>query len=226
MFTIAVFSRALIFSPHHFSPQVIGTFDADLNGSKQKNEVWINSGSMMESQKELTQDWLKDGWAPVAQGMDFAPTLLGLDNAPDVLAPYLQMKMFEKDGVYRFLSLLQDSEKDQTYGWVSETPKKILDPSQALSHWEFPLMPPKNPSKLYLQKCMNCQMAFIFMSQNTDLTGVFKTSCANQDFDLIPLSRSNDRLSFMLKKGKIRILAMLDYGENENLISLLYFPKN
>lgn len=225
VFAISVFSRALIFSSFHFDPQPIGEFEAELNGSKQKNEVWVNAGSMKELQENLTKEWMKEGWTPVSQGMDFAPTLLGLEAAPDVLSPYLQMKMFEKNEAYRTLSLLEDSERGQTYGWVSETPKKILDLSQAQAHWDFPLAPPPQAIRLYCQKTSNFQMAFIFLSSKDDLVPLFKNLCFSQSFDLRPLGRNNDRLSYMLGKGKIRLLALLDYGQKENVISLVYFRK-
>lgn len=225
VFTVVVFSRALIFSSFHFYPQPIGEFEAELNGSKQKNEVWVNAGNMKELQAELTKEWMKEGWTPVSQGMDFAPTLLGLRAAPDVLSPYLQMKMFEKSNAYRTFSLLEDSERGQTYGWVSETPKNILDLSQARAHWDFPFFPPSQAVRLYCQKSQNFQMAFIFIPANQDLTSLFLKLCVSQNFDLHPLGRSNDRPSYMLGKGKLRLLALLDYGQKENVISLVYFSK-
>jgi hypothetical protein len=226
IFTVAVFSRALIFGTHSFNPQIIGSFDADLNGLKQKNEIWVNSGNINDLQKELTQAWEKEGWAQVAQGMDFAPTLLGLNGMKDVLSPYLQMKLFEKGKMYRSLNLLQGSQNDQTYGWVSETPKDILDPSKAISHWDFPLRPPVQAKRLYLEKYMDCQMAFIFVPANLNPKTLFSNLCTDQNFELVSLGQTNERASFMLMKGHLRILAMLDYGSKENLISMVYFNKN
>jgi len=225
VFTVAVFSRAIIFSSFHFNPQLIGEFEAELNGAKQKNEVWVNEGSMQDLQEELTKEWSKQGWTVVSQGMDFAPTLLGTSKAPDILSPYLQMKLFEKNNSYRTLSLLQDSERLQTYGWVSETPKSILDLSQAQAHWNFPLTPPAQAIRLYCQKTMNFQMAFIFIPTQRDLFPLFQNLCASQHFALHSLGRSNDRSSYMLAKGNLRLLALLDHGQKEDVISLVYLSK-
>jgi hypothetical protein len=225
IFTVAVVCRALIFSNFRFNPKPIGDFEAELNGSKQKNEVWVNTGRMKDVQAELTKEWINQGWNPVAQGMDFAPTLLGLGNSTDVLSPYLQIKMFEKDENYRTLSLLEDSEQCQTYGWVSETPKNILDLSQARAHWTFPFQPPDQAIRLYCQKSMNFQTAFIFLPSNQEPLKLFQDLCLSQNFEVRSLGQSNGRLSFILAKGNLRLLALLDYRQKENVISLVYFPK-
>lgn len=225
VFTVAVFSRALIFSPFRFDPQPIGQFEAEINGSKQKNDVWVNMGSMEDLQAELTEEWSKEGWHPVHHGMDFAPTLLGLEAAPDILSPYLQMEIFEKKDSYRTLSLLQDSEKNQTYGWVSDTPKNVFDLSQAQAHWDFPFQPPLQAKRLYCQKNLNFQMAFIFIPPQRNLAAFFQKLSSFQNFELRYLGQSNDRASYMLSKGRLRLLALLDNGQKESVISLVYFAK-
>lgn len=226
VFTLSVVSRALIFSPLRFEPKILGHFETEMNGSKQDNQVWVNDGNLKDLEKTIVQDWTGLGWKTVAQGMDFAPSLLGIGKTSEILSPYIQMKVFQKNDTLRTLSLMQDPQGDRTYGWVSETPKDVLDLERARTHWDFPFSPPKYAQRLICQKNPKFELAFIFLPPNGDLPKAFHQICSAQGFQIKPFQDAQNHLGYLLSRGSVRLLAILDAVEKEDRISLVCFKKN
>lgn len=226
LFTLSVFSWALIFSPLRFDPQVLGHFESEMNGSAQDNVVWVNDGTLRALQVLIEQDWGRSGWRPVAHGTDFAPSMLGFGKGTNILSPYLQMKVFEKNDTFRTLSLMQDSQGDRTYGWVAETPKDILDPVKARAHWDFPFSAPKNATRLIYQRNPKFRIAFIFLPKGRDLPEVFRTICRDQGFQIKPFQDTPGHLGYLIQRGSARLLALLDPAGKEDLISLVLFERS
>jgi hypothetical protein len=226
VFTLSVVSWALIFSPLRFEPKILGHFETEMNGSKQNNQVWVNDGNLKNLEKTIVRDWTGSGWKPMAQGMDFAPSLLGIGKTSEVLSPYIQMRVFQKNDTLRTLSLMQDPLGDRTYGWVSETPKDILDLEKARAHWDFPFTPPKYAQLLICQKNPKFQLAFIFLPTNRDLSKAFNQICLAQGFQIKPFQDTPDHWGYLLSRGSVRLLAILDATEKEDRISLVRFSKN
>ena len=225
LFTLSVFSWALIFSPLRFDPMTLGHFESEMNGTTQDNVIWVNDGNLKGLQTLIEQDWARSGWHPVAQGTDFAPSMLGFGKGTNILSPYLQMKVFEKSDRFRTLSLMQDSQGDQTYGWVAETPKDILDPVKARAHWDFPFSAPKTATRLICQKNPKFRIAFIFLPKGGDLPEVFDGLCRNQGFQIKPFQDTPGHLGYLLQRGSARLMALLDPTGKEDLISLVLFEK-
>lgn len=226
LFTLSVCSWALIFSPLQFDPKILGHFESEMNGSKQDNLIWVNDGSLKDLQGLIEKDWARAGWKPVAQGTDFAPSLLGFEKNSEVLSPYLQMKVFQKNETLRALSLMQDSQGDRTYGWVAETPKDILDLAKARAHWDFPFTPPKSATRLICQRNPKFQIAFIFLPKSQNLPRTFQGLCEDQGFQTKPFQNSPGHLGYLVHRGPARLLALLDQDGKDDLISLVHFLKN
>ncbi|HVZ80575.1 MAG TPA: hypothetical protein VHE12_07225 [bacterium] len=226
LFTLSVFSWALIYSPLRFDPRTLGHFKTELNGFQQDNILWVNDGEPKALGSLIDREWAHSGWRPVAQGMDFAPRLLGLSDLPTVLSPYVQMRVYENTGSYRTLGLMEDPQGDRTYGWVAESPKGLLDLQKARAHWSFPFAPPRDAKRLIHQQNPKFELAFIFLPKTHDLDDEFERSCRSQGFETRQFQGTPDHSDYLLVKGQVRLLALLEPGTKEDLISLVRFEKN
>ncbi len=223
IFAGTVMAWALIYSPVHFAPKFLSQYETEINGLKQKNELWVNEGHLTALLPVITQNWLKDGWRPAGNNLDLTSAILGaLDENTD-LSDQVQVRVFQKKDFHKTLGLWEPTGENQTYGWVSEIPDKALNPSTAKSNWHFPFIPPENSNRLYCQKLKNLQIALITLPADTRFEDHFHESCINQGFTQNLWRNDPDKKSYILSKGKTRLLAVLTAEGNQDSISLAYF---
>src|ERR1700679_3038701 len=134
LLTSSVVSWALISSPLRFQPQTISRYETKVNGKSQKTELWINQGRLTDLMPIIVKEFTNDHWEPLGNGLDLTSTLLGSISDSFVLSDQVQVKLFEKNGLYKTLGLWQSKDTDETYGMTSEVPNTIFNLSQAKSN--------------------------------------------------------------------------------------------
>jgi len=221
IFTSSVISWAVIFSPIRFQPKIIEKFETQVNGLSQKNEVWVNQGSLEKLIPIITEKLAGDGWAVLGKSINLAPEFFGILDEESALDPKLQMKVFKKGKIYKTVGLWEASDENQTYGYVSEIPDASFSPIQARTQWKFPLKPPDDADELFCQKLENFQIALISLPMVKNPDNTLSQLCASQGFNRKLLRRESDKKTYLLSKSNTRIVAILSFEENQNYLSMV-----
>ncbi len=220
----SVTTWALIYSPYRleFSPKA--RFEAVMNGSRQTHEIEVASGSLENVLAQTMARWRKEGWESESGTLNLASPLLGMKRDEPLLSSFLHVSLFKKGDLRRVLGLWSDSKNGQVYRWVAELPKATLDDGAARSHWKFPVNPPTGVLRLYNGSLEGLQTAgWSYPANSTDVLD-FGSFVAAQGFDQSPFPGSPGEKAYILKKGSVRILAVLREGEKGNSVGMVYFP--
>jgi hypothetical protein len=216
---------ALIFSPFHSSSKKISEFQVEINGYQGQNQVLTSSAPIDRSLKELTGQWEGEGWKSLTNNLNLAPILMNIPKNYEKLASSLiQLQIFQKNGDYRLLGLLNDVNSNQTYQWIDEVPKKALqgqDPSKV----EFPLKPPQNASNILTvksEKIETCSWSFL---TNSNIEDQFIHTYASQGFSGRTWSKQPGESIYILQRGSVKLLATLNQSGGKNIISLVKLKK-
>jgi hypothetical protein len=227
IFTSTVIAWALIFSPVRFSPKTLQEFQTKINGTEEKNQIWVNEGHLKELLPVIVEKWDKEGWKIHGQKMDLTPAVLGLLDDSIDLEDNLQVRVFKKGDLYRTLGLWEPPGNDETYGWVGELPDRAFNPSLAVEKWDFPMAPPPNALRIYCQGLGNLKVALISLPPPRNFDDQFLAYCSSQGFTGKLWKKNEDESVYFLNQGGKKILAFLNMDEGEGHISLVSFdPKN
>jgi hypothetical protein len=221
IFSSAVISWALIFTPIQFDPQTIHRFSTQINGLPQEHTLWVNSGPLNRLIPLIEAQYQKQGWQPVGSGFDFAPAALGTQDPSFAFPDSFQIKLFEKDGEARTLGLWQSPQADQTYGWACDTPQAIQDFGQARKNWDFPFLPPSTAVSFYVEKLKNFQVAIIILPVSPHPGEQFDEICRSQSFSKSPYAKGAQGASFILRKNNCRLLAQVISGRAQTSLSFV-----
>jgi len=218
--TSSVISWAVIFAPIHFQPKIIEKFETQINGLKQKNEIWINQGSLEKLIPLIMEKWTNEGWVSEGSSLNLAPEFFGVLDESSSLDSKIQMKVFKKEKIYKTLGLLESADRNQTYGYVSEIPDAAFNPKQARARWKFPLLPPDTSDELFCQKLQNFQVAFISIPADKNPENTFNQLCLSQGFNQKIWRQEIDKKIYILTKGNKRIVAIISFEETRCHISM------
>ncbi|MGH7739352.1 MAG: hypothetical protein ACREL1_04325 [bacterium] len=221
IFSSAVLSWALIFSPLAFDPRTIRHFQTHLNGIAQDQKIWVNPGKLNRLIPGLEARYRAQGWLPLGHGMDFAPAALGIENPAIGFPDSLQIKFFKKNGIYRTLGLWQSPQEDQTYGWTCDTSQDFQDWRQARSQWSFPFKPPANTSAFYAEKIGKLQIAILVLPASRNPSETFAALCRAQGFEETAYPGGPSAASFLLSKNRKRFVAQVQADPTRTSISVM-----
>jgi hypothetical protein len=204
---------------------LISEFSVEVNKSTNKNKIFLNSSSISLSLEAETEKWEAKGWKNMTGKINLATALL---NTPREYSEYLnqlvQVRAFENKESLRVLGLLATGNGRQAYQWVSEIPKKSLQP-QDPSTVDFPLKPPPESFNVLTIKSKNIETLIWSLSSKTNIDETFSRVYSSQGFSGRLLAKQNAESFFILKRGSIKLLALVrDTGKN-NTISLVKLNK-
>jgi len=192
-----------------------------LTDKKQKTDFWINQGQLTDLLPLITQSWTKDNWIPLNDGIDLTSVLLGSLSKDVDLSNQVQIKAFEKGGLYRTLGLWQSKDTDATYGVTSDFPKTAFNSNGAKSNWKFPVPPPSTNTALFDLKLQSLHIGVILLPHSEEPFHVFNTACANKGFTQTLISEEKGKKVFLLSDKKNKILVVFNQEELNNSISLV-----
>jgi hypothetical protein len=219
--SVSVIGWALISSPLKFNPQLITHTEADFNGEKEKTDFWINQGRLIDLTPLITNEWTKDNWRPLGDGIDLTSVMLGSLGKGLDLSNQLQIKAFEKKGLYRTLGLWQSKDADATYGVTSDFPKAAFNSNEAKSNWKFPIPPPASSTALFEVKLQTLHIGVILLPRSAEPFSAFNEACANKGFTQTLISEEKGKKVFLLSDKKNKILVVFSQEESHNSISLV-----
>lgn len=217
----SVVSWALISSPLRFQPQTISRHETKVNGQPQKTELWVNQGRLTDLMPIIIKQFTNDHWKSLGDGLDLTSSLLGSISDSFDLSDQVQIKLFEKQGLYKALGLWQSKDTDMTYGMTSEIPNSIFNLSQAKSNWGFPFAPPPAATKLFYENFENLKIGFIYLPIGDEPVQQFDQICSSQGFSEILWQKESNKKIYILSDRKIKILAILNFEPHRNIISLV-----
>lgn len=216
---------ALIFSPFHLNSKRISEFQVEINGYSALNQVLTSSFPIDRSLKAITGQWESEGWKSITNNFNMAPILMNIPEKYEKLASSLvQLQMFEKNGDYRLLGLLNDMNSNQTYQWINEFPKKAIrgqDPSKV----EFPLKPPQTASNVFTIKSEKVKTCSWSVPVSFRIEDQFIHTYALQGFSGRVWSKRTGESIYILQRGSVKLLAVLNQSGNKNIISLVQLNK-
>ncbi len=223
LFSLAVTSRALIYSQLSFDPKIISRYEIHANGLTQSNQFWVNDGCLTDLLPLLERHYKQEGWTPCLSGKDLVPDLLQLEGlAPDI-SDQFQIKMFQKPGCRLALGLLQSADSPQTYGWEGVLPDACLNLKQERKAWGLPFPAPLEATQLISEKLENLEFGVALFNREKDLTDLFKSLCIRDQWKAIPLKPDAESLSFLISKGNEMLLAVLSHPDNGDSITFVKF---
>jgi len=121
-------------------------------------------------------------------------------NTPKSYRPYLdrvvQLRLFENRENLRVLGLLNNANDHQTYQWIAEMSKKVLEPQEA-SSVDFPLEPPASASDIITVKLEKMETCAWSMPHSSDFQALY----SDQGFSGRILSVRNGGTVYLLQKG-------------------------
>ncbi len=200
---------ALISSPLRFQPQTISRYETKINGQSQKTELWINQGRLNDLMPIIVKEFTNDHWKPFGNGLDLTSALLGSICDSFDLSDQVQIKLFEKNGLYKVLGLWQSKNVDETYGMTSDLPNSVFNLSLAKSSWGFPFAPPPSATQLFYEKLEMLKIGFIYLPPGDDAIQQFNQICSNQGFSEILWQEKKDKKVYILTNKKFKILAIV-----------------
>lgn len=224
-FTAAVGAWALIFSPFHLNSKKISEFSSEVNGTVGINQILVCASPLPESLRATTQQWQSEGWKCTTGTLNLAPLLLksskenwaGLDSLA-------QLRIFQKGDSYRLLGLLSDFNDNQTYEWIAEVPKKALK-SLKPSEVDFPLKPPSTALDIRTVKSKKIETCMWSLRSPKKPDAQFMDTYASQGFSGRLWSKQNRESIYILRRGTLRLLAVVEAGNKKSSISVVKLDK-
>lgn len=220
LFSGSIVSWALISSPLRFEPQVINHFENDFNGQKQRTDIWVNQGRLTELLPLVTQEMEKNNWKSLGRGIDLGSAILGLNAKGLDFSDQFDVKVWEKDGVYRTIGLLQSKDTDTTYGATSDFPKTAFDMDKTLKNWNFPIPPPRGDDLLFNVQLKNVKLGIVLFSHSEEPFKNFKQLCSEKGFSQNLEEEEKNKKVFLLTDKKNKILAIFDQEGPTDSIAL------
>jgi hypothetical protein len=212
---------ALISSPLRYQPQIINHYVTQVNGQTQKTEFWVNQGRLTELMPLIVKEFKNDHWEPLGSGLDLTPALLGSIGDSFDLSDQIQIKLFEKNGLYKALGLWQSKNTDETYGMTSEVPNAIFNLARAKSNWGFPFPPPSTATQLFYEKMENLEIGFICLPPGDEPIDQFNQISFSLGFSQTPWQKEKNKKIYLLSNKKTKILVILNSEDRRNVISLV-----
>ena len=203
---------ALITSSSDGDLQLVAKFDISINGTTEPNRIQVTSEPLDRSLAEMTQRWEKEGWTPLPKGLDFISALLDLPpQYARSLDPLAKLVVFQDKGKqkFRILGLWRDEANGRTYQWTAELPKGALHPSDP-SRLPFPFKPPTRAIDVVSVNTGKVDVLGWKEGPGKDPERTLGLCCSSQGFDQKPLSRNGQESAFLLQRGSVKLLAVVD----------------
>jgi len=209
---------ALIYSPFIPTRKSLGDFAARINGVTARGSLYATDLAARPAVTRIMTDWNKEGWKET--GGNLAPVLLALPrNLDSSLSEILQVRIFHNRrlAAFRALALLTDANRGQTYEWVAEIPQKALQSPDPHSV-DFPLNPSANAADI--RQITVEKMAILYWVQppGLDPTGFFQRLYASQGFSGRIYSREKFGATFILRRGSLKLFAMVQETADKSTI--------
>lgn len=222
---IAAGAWALIFSPFHLRSREISEFSVKVNGADEKNQIWACEVSVPKSLESLSHEWESEGWKCSTGKFNLASALLLLPpEDQEILAQVIQLRVFEKKHFYRLLGAINNPEENQTYGWTAEFPQAALQ-SQNPSKIDFPLKPPAGAFEildLEFQKMAACSWSLpAVKNPRIQLQRIYTA----QGFSGRLFAQQDGESVYILQRGPIKLMAVLEVADKKSTISVVKLDK-
>lgn len=224
-FIVSVGGWALISSPFHLNSEKISEFSVQVNGAAEVHQILVCHSPLQESLRAISRQWQNDGWKCVTGTLNVAAIALKLpQGARSGLDSLAQLRVFQKGSLFRLLGLLSDFDDEQVYEWVVEVPQralKNLKPSEV----DFPLKPPSNAlgiMDIKFEKIEACSW-LLQSSKNPDLE--FTSTYSAQGFSGRLWSKQDRKSIYILHRGFLRLLAVVEPEKEKNLVSVVKLGK-
>ncbi len=216
---------ALIFAPFHLNSKKISEFQLKINGYPSQNQVLASSAPIDKSLNAITGQWESEGWKSQTNTINLAPILMNIpENYEKLASSLVQLQIFQKNGDYRLLGLFDNSNNNQTYQWIEEVPKKAIQ-SEDPSKVEFPLKPPQSALNVFTIKSKKIETCGWSFSSSSKIEDQFIHTYASEGFNGKIWSKHTGESVYILQRGTIKLLAVLNQSGNRNTISLVKLNK-
>ena len=212
---------ALIYSSTHLATSTVSEFTAQVNESTVHNQILVTSNSMELSRDLLSSEWREDDWKLVSGKLNLARVLFKTPNALSApLDSLTQVQVFQKGDTLRLLALWNDIEHGQTYQWITETPKKVLEPPDP-AKVPFPFHAPANARDLLFLKAKNTEVLTWFSKERRDPEMTLRALYLSQGFSGRRLCKKSGESLYILQKGSTRLLGAVEKGTSQNAFTFV-----
>lgn len=216
-FTVGTFSAwALIFSPFHLNLTTISEFSATVNGVEQIDRIFVSHTSPATDIGALTKEWQETGWVSASGGINLVNVILGTpsDQRPtiDRLA---QLRLFRRKDRIRLLGTLA-AQGGQTYHWVSEMPTRAIERPDTTTI-DLPLQPPMEATDIATVKMGGIQAIVFTIPNSFDFHSLY----LEQGFSSRDLPGHRDQEAYLLQKGGMKMMAVVEKTHGQSRVSLM-----
>jgi hypothetical protein len=214
--------RALIDSNAYSQWTSIHEFTGEMNGFTVKNKIERSPGSLTAGLIETVENWKIQGWTSVSGPLNLAAVSLGLSSDSPLLSEQIHLGLFQKGLYYRILGFLNDPRQNRVYRWTAEFDRRALSSEQKSSAWDFPLKPPaqaRQPRVAGIGEMRTAAWSWIDSPSEASFTDF----CAAQGFQGNPLRKNGAETVYGLRKGGIRIIAILKKEGRESSMTAVCF---
>ncbi len=122
------------------------------------------------------------------------------------------------------LGLLSDFNDNQTYEWIAEIPQKALK-SPKPSEMDFPFKPPSPALDIMDVKSGKIEICRWSLMSSKDPNLQFSETYAAQGFSGRLWSKQNGESVYILQRGTLRLLAVVEADHEKILISVVKLDK-
>lgn len=212
---------ALIYSPLQLFSKQISRIDVEVNGQKQKYEFQEFSNSLEDCLVKTMGQWKKEGWICRSGNINFANLLLGLKNDNTLLSSCLHISVFQRDEMVRILGLWNDRNISRTYECIAEIPKNGLERKARMPRWDFPMRPSLDAFQPCWARFSDFEIAIWFQPVNRNFENRFIELLSSQGFEGKLWSKKDGETVYLVRRGNIRLLALLKPGKQKDVVSLM-----
>jgi hypothetical protein len=211
----ALTGRALIYRD---APAVRseGRFRDRVNGRWQTHEVFTTPGGL-SAFDALRDQWGREGWVPVAEGMDLVGALLG---NPTGGVPGMDLlvrgEAFRRGDRMRLLTIGRMG--TGSCAWTTEMPEAVLDDRSARERWRFPLRPPDGAVSLL---CVEAGALRAAVWRQGPKDGELRDLAARQGYECRALDANQGGPCVLMTRGRRQVVAFTRDSGGDRIVALL-----
>lgn len=170
---------------------------------------------------KTTNEWKKERWIPCTGNINFANLLLGSAKENTLLSSFLHISLFQKNRTYRLLGFLRDRQDSKTYQCVAEIPIDCFESKASSTHWNFPMKPSSNAVQSYWAKYEGFQFATWSQPADPNFENGFIELFSSQGYEGRLWNKNQGEIIYLVRRGKIRLIALLKPENKEDVVSLM-----
>jgi hypothetical protein len=208
---------ALILSSTQADFTCLSTMRGELNGADTSHRIDTTSQTLDSTVQTTFRHLERQGWLPVQATLPFPSILTGLDPSSTIIDSHARIHLFKKGR--SLLSACFIARGDRTYRWTAEMSGPPIDPRGPRHAFPFPLSPPDMTFDHFHGSWNGFEILCWSDRAAGRGPGDFRSHASSQGFDVQFHSSSKGRRIGTLRKGSIRVIAILEsHPDREDVI--------